>query len=108
MIRKEDFIKLAKGFIQQDRYEDELRDIIHATAKKYKQELDFLGLPLATGVIMSPVLDILGDDFSYYWYDCGGDFDKFNSNITLEDGSHPEVHSLSDLYGFAKEQGSFK
>lgn len=107
-MNKENFVKLAKGYIRQEKYEDEFRDLVLSTAGKYDQEKDFLGLPLGTGAIMNPVLDILGDDFSYFHYDCGDDFEKFSNNIKLADGSHPDVHSLEDLYDFAKEQGSIK
>lgn len=105
-MNKENFVKLAKGYIRQEKYEDEFRDLVYSTADKYGQDKDFLGLPLGTNKIMSPVLDILGDDFSYFHYDCGDDFEKFNNNIKLADGGHPNVHSLEDLYDFAKEQGS--
>ena len=105
-MNKETFVKLAEGYIRQENYEDEFRDLVYSTADKHGQEKDFLGLPLGTSRIMNPVLDILGDDFSYFHYDCRGSFEKFNNNIKLADGSHPNVHSLEDLYDFAKEQGS--
>ena len=107
-MNKETFVKLAEGYIKQEKYEDEFRDTIKALAGKHKQEVDFLGLPLGTNAIMSPVLDALGDDFSYFHYDCKDDFNKFNKNIVFKDGSHPNVRSLSGLYKFAKEQGSIK
>lgn len=103
---KETFVKLANGYIRQESYEDEFRDLVYSTADKHGQEKDFLGLPLGTSRIMNPVLDILGDDFAYFHYDCKGSFEKFNDNIKLADGSHPDVHSLEDLYDFAKGQGS--
>ena len=105
---KETFIKLAEGYLAQEKYEDELQDEVRAMAVKHKQETDFLGFPVGTNLIMSPVLDALGEDFSYFCYDCNKDFNKFNRGITLEDGTHPNIHSLSGLYNFAKEQGSIK
>ena len=105
---KETFVKLAEGYILQEKYEDEFRDMVNDLAGKHKQDVDFLGLPFGTNAIMSPVLDILGDDFSYFHYDCGDDFNKFNKNITLKDGSHPKVRTLAGLYKFSKEQGSIK
>lgn len=105
-MNKDIFVKLAEGYIRQESYEDEFRDLIYSTAGKYDQDKDFLGLPLGTNKIMNPVLDILGDDFSYFHYDCRNDFERFNNNIKLADGGHPNVHSLEDLYDFAKEQGS--
>lgn len=107
-MNKENFVKLAKGYIRQDNYEDEFRDLVYSTADKHGQEKDFLGLPLGTSRIMNPVLDILGDDFAYYHYDCQDNFEEFNSGIELADGSHPNVHSLEDLYDFAKEQESIQ
>lgn len=105
-MNKDIFVKLAEGYIRQESYEDEFRDLVYSTAGKYGQDKDFLGLPLGTNKIMNPVLDILGDDFSYFHYDCRNDFERFNNNIKLADGGHPNVHSLEDLYDFAKEQGS--
>lgn len=107
-MNKENFVKLAEGYIRQENYEDEFRDLVYSTAGKYGQEKDFLGLPLGTSKIMNPVLDILGDDFAYFHYDCKDDFGKFNNNTELADGSHPDVHSLEDLYDFAKKQGSIQ
>lgn len=105
-MNKEIFVKLAEGYIRQEHYEDEFRDMVNDLAGKHKQDIDFLGLPFGTNAIMSPVLDVLGDDFSYFHYDCKDNFEKFNDNIKLADDSHPNVHSLEDLYDFAKEQGS--
>ena len=110
---KETFVKLAQGYIRQESYEDEFRDLIYSLAGKHGQEKDFLGLPLGTSKIMNPVLDILGDDFAYFHYDCKDSFEKFNdnnyvNNTKLADDSHPNVHSLEDLYDFAKEQGSIQ
>ena len=103
-MNKENWIKLAKGYIAQEAYEDEFRDKIGALARKHDQEQDFLGLPFGTNAIMSPVLDALGEDFSYFHYECADDFDRFNKNTTLADDTHPNVHSLEDLFEFAKDE----
>ena len=105
---KETFVKLAEGYILQEKYEDEFSNTIKELAKEHKQDIDFLGLPIGTNAIMSPVLEILGEDFAYFHSDCGDDFNKFNKGITLADGSHPRIRSLVGLYKFAKEQGSIK
>lgn len=107
-MNKETFIALAKAYMRQERYEDEYFKALKDIAKKHKQEIDFLGLPMGSSLIMRPVADALGDDFSYFWYDCRGSFEKFNKGVVLADGSHPNVKSLEDLYDFAKEQGSIK
>lgn len=108
MITQKQFVKLAGAYIQQDKYEFDVLDTIRSVAEKHKQETDFLGLPYRCGFFMEAVLDILGDDFSYYHYECEDDFEEFNSRITLKDGSHPSVHSLEDLYNFGVKEGSIK
>ena len=105
---KETFVKLAEGYILQEKYEDEFSNTIKELAKLHKQDTDFLGLPIGTNAIMSPVLELLGEDFAYFHYDCGDDFNKFNKGMTLSDGSHPRVRTLAGLYKFSKEQGSIK
>lgn len=104
MISKEQYVVLAKAFIQQEKYDDELMGTIKLTAKKYGQGSDFLGLCCGDGIIMRAVLDLLGDDFSYYLYECNGNFAKFNEGTCLSDGNHPNVQSLEDLYDFTMEE----
>lgn len=108
MISKSDFIKLAEAYRRQEAYTTELLDKIEATAKKYGQATDFVGLPFDNDNLTDAVLDILGDDFSYFNYDCGGDFNAFNKRITMPDGSHPMVECLGDLYDFSVREGSIK
>lgn len=103
-MNKETFVALASAYIAQEEYEDDFRNTIGALARKHEQEQDFLGLPFGTNAIMNPVLEALGDDFSYFHYDCSDDFDRFNRNVTLADGGHPNVHSLEDLFEFAKDK----
>ena len=108
MITKEQFKKLAKAYIKQEKYEDEITNAIYQVAKENEQETDFLGLPCRSGYLLEAILDILGDDFCYYHYDCENSFTKFSKNITYKDGSHPNVKTLDDLYDFAVEEGSIK
>ena len=108
MITKKQFVKLAEALISQVEYEEELSDTVHAVAKKYRRGTDFLGLPSDSEVLMGAVLNILGDDFSYYHFDCNKSFEQFNEKITMADGSHPDVHSLEDLYDFAVKEGSLE
>lgn len=108
MISKSSFIKLAKAYRKQEAYTTELLDKIEATAKKYGQATDFVGLPFDNDNLTDAVLDILGDDFSYFNYDCRGDFNAFNKKITMSDGSHPMVECLGDLYDFSVREGSLK
>lgn len=106
MIKKEQFVKLAQACLNQDNYEHELRDKIESIAEKYKQDTDFLGLPMLCDELISAVIDVLGEDFSYLLYDCQGDFDEFNKNTTNNDGSHPDIHSLEELYDYVVLEGS--
>lgn len=97
-MNKETFVKLATAYMAQENYEDEYRDTIYKLAEKYHQERDFLGLPFGTNPIMDTVLTLLGEEFSYFCYDCEGSFDEYNKRITYKDGSHPNVHSFEELY----------
>ena len=56
-------------------------------------------------LIMDVVLNLLGDDFSYYFYDCKENFDKFNKNTLLEGGKHPNVNNFGELWEFSQKYG---
>lgn len=103
---KETFVTLAKAYMRQERYEDDYFKALKDIAKKHKQAIDFLGLPMGSDLIMRPVLSVLGDDFAYYCYNCKGSFKEFNKWVERADGSHPNIKSLEELYDFSKEQGS--
>ena len=90
-LSKEAFIKLAEAYSKQEKYENELKSSVHSLAEKYKIYAGFIGLTNTSDLIMDVALDLLGDDFSYYFYDYGESFDKFNKNTTLADGTHPNV-----------------
>lgn len=101
-LSKEAFIKLAEAYSNQKNCEKELNDSINFIIKKYKNYIGFVGPDLIADVI----LNLLGDDFSYYFYDCNEDFDKFNKNNTLADGTHPKVNNLGELWEFSQKYGS--
>ena len=104
MISKEQFVVLAEAYIRQERYEDEVQDRTKDIAKKHGQGTEFLGVSVGTDIIMGAVLDLLGDDFSYYFYECDGDFAKFNDGVCSMEGKHPNVQSLEDLYDFTMKE----
>lgn len=108
MITKKQFVKLAEAFISQVEYEEEVSKMILETAKKHGKDADFLGLTCDSSWLLDALLDIMGEDFAYYHYDCNKSFEQFNKNITMADGSHPDVHSLEDLYDFAVKEGSIE
>lgn len=99
------FIKLAEAYSKQENYEKELSNNLEAVTEKYKVHMGFIGLSTSSELIMDVVLDLLGDDFSYYFYDCSEDFAKFNINTTLADGTHPNVKDLSELWEFSQGYG---
>lgn len=96
------FVTLANAYVKDFGYLNELDNTTRALADKYSIEKDFLGIPYFGGNLFNVVLDLLGDDFSYWFYDCEKSFDKFNENVTFSDGSHPDIHSLEDLWKFSK------
>ena len=108
MITKKQFVKLAEAFMSQVEYEEEVSQMISKMAKKHKRDSVFLGLTCDSSWLLDALLDVLGEDFCYYYYDCRKSFGKFNKNITLADGSHPNIHSLEDLYDFVVKEGSIE
>lgn len=104
-LNKEAFIKLAEAYSRQENYEKELSNNLETINEKYKVYMGFIGFPSASDLIMDVVLDLLGDDFSYYFYDCDASFDKFNKNILLEGGKHPNVNDFGELWEFSQKYG---
>lgn len=104
-LNKEAFIKLAEAFSKQENYEKDLRSHLNLITKRYKICMGFIDLPNTSELIMDVVLDLLGDDFSYYFYDCNASFDKFNKNILLEGGKHPNVNNFGELWEFSQKYG---
>ena len=104
-LSKEAFIKLAEAYSKQENYEKELSNNLEAVTEKYKVHMGFIGLSTSSELIMDVVLDLLGDDFIYYFYDCDESFDKFNKNILLEGGKHPNVNNFGELWEFNKKYG---
>lgn len=104
-LNKEAFIKLAEAYSKQEKYENELNSSLEAITNKYDIYMDFVGFPISSissSLIMNVVLDLLGDDFSYYFYDCNESFDKFNKNILLEGEKHPTVKDFGELWEFSQ------
>lgn len=100
-IDEKTFVTLAEAYIKDYGYLNELDNTTRALADKYNVEKDFLGIPYFGGNLFSVVSDLLGDDFSYWHYDCEQNFEEFNKRITFPDGTHPTVHSLNDLWAFS-------
>lgn len=104
-LSKEAFIKLAAAFSNQENYEKELSNNLETINEKYKVYMGFVGFPSASDLIMDVVLNLLGEDFSYYFYDCNESFDKFNKNTLLEGGKHPNVNNFGELWEFSQKYG---
>lgn len=102
-LNKEAFIKLAEAYSKQENYEKELSNNLETINEKYKVYMGFVGFPSASDLIMDVVLDLLGEDFSYYFYDCNESFDKFNKNTTLAGGTHPTVKDFGELWEFSQK-----
>lgn len=104
-LSKEAFIKLAEAYSKQENYEKSLKNEIGQVAGYYNVCTSSVGLPSVSDLIMGAVLDLLGYDFIYYFYDCGEDFNKFNKNILLEEGKHPNVNNFGELWEFSQKYG---
>lgn len=103
-MRKTDWLKLADAYIAEYGYWHELYKTKIRIAEAHGIDTDFIGNDYFGGPMLSAVEGLLGEDFCYWCYDCGKDFDEFNKKITLQDGAHPNVHSLEELYEFAQEE----
>lgn len=97
-LNQKDYIKLATEFAKWHNYERDTYDRILATAKEHGAERDFIGLPTGGMPLFSVIEDMLGYEFCYWCYDCNQDFNKYNKNVTYEDGGHPMVECLADLW----------
>lgn len=95
---KEAFIKLAEAYSSQEKYKDELMDRLRYVAQK--NNMNLTRLPISSILIMDVVLDLLGYNFKYYFYNCSEDFNKFNKTTTLPDGTHPNVKNFGELWEF--------
>lgn len=104
-LSKEAFIKLAEAYSKQEKYEEELSNNLETVTEKYKVYMGFIGLSSSSELIMDVVLDILGEDFSYYFYDYNEDFNKFNKNTILGSGTHPNVKDFGGLWEFSQGYG---
>lgn len=102
-LSKEAFVKLAEAYSNQENYEKDLISHLNLITKRYEVYIGFIGLPNSSELIMDVVLDLLGDDFSYYFYDCDASFDRFNKNTTLADGTHPNVKDFGELWEFSQK-----
>lgn len=102
-MKKTDWLKLAKAYTAEAGYWHELYELKIKTAEKHGLGTDFVGNDYFDGPLTSAVEDLLGEDFCYWCYDCNKNFDEFNKKTTLQDGSHPNVHSLGELYELAQE-----
>ena len=100
---KAEWLKLAKAYITESGYWHELYELKIKTAEKHGLGTDFVGNDYFDGPLTTVIEDLLGEDFCYWCYDCNKNFDEFNKKTTLQDGSHPNVHSLEELYEFTQE-----
>lgn len=107
--KKEIFLFLAKAYMKDVKYRDALYSQVREIAKEHDEDIDFLGLPYEGNNISNAIVTVLDgkyEDFSYFVFDCDGDFEKYNQGVTLKDETHPNVHSLEDLYDFIVSQES--
>ncbi len=100
---KKDWLKLAYAYMDEAGYWHELYKTKIRLAEEHGIDTDFIGNDYFSGPMTSAVEDLLGEDFCYWHYDCSKNFDEFNKKTTLKDDSHPNVHSLEELYEFAQE-----
>lgn len=101
---KETFTKLATAYSMQRNIYDDVENSINSALKKHCVEaLPMYMLADLNGAIMDEVLNVLGDEFAYWMYECDQDFDKYCQNIERKDGSHPDVHNFEEMWEFDHE-----
>jgi len=100
---KSEWLKLTKAYIAEAGYWYELHKTKIRIAKAHSIDTEFIGTDYFSGPMSSAVEGLLGEDFCYWYYDCDQSFEEFNKRVTFADGSHPNVHSLEELYEFAQE-----
>lgn len=107
-LTKEQFIRLANAYQKDDEYISTLDSFMRENAERFGIETDFLGLDFGFGSnLFREVYSLLQDEddnFGYWLCECDKDWDKFNKNITLLDGTHPNCHSFEDLYDFMNSE----
>lgn len=108
MIPKEDWVNLAKAVETQYLYERDLDEAMKKIALDHGVATDFLGLPFSSDVLFEAVSKVLGEEWSYWFYECDRLFTVYNSNITYADGTHPNVCSLEDLYDKIAKEGALE
>ena len=104
-LSKKDFAKLAEGIQRQEQYESEIRAQILQTAQNFEVDTDFISVPLNSSIAIDSIRDVIQDfsepllqEFDFLHYECSDSFDEYNSRIWNPDDSHPNVHSLEELY----------
>lgn len=98
---KREWLKLAEAVTKEERWFSELYEAKIRIAKKHGGETDFVGNDVFAAPVFLVANELLGDDFNYWLYECGGSFADFNMRIELKSGAHPSVYSLGELYEFA-------
>lgn len=99
---KTEWLKLADAYVKEANYWYSLYSAKMKIAKKCGIGPDFLGTDYFDGPMTSVAEELLGGDFCHWCFDCNQNFKKFNEGVSLEDGSHPNVKSLGDIYDFWK------
>lgn len=101
---EKNWLRLAYAYMYEAGYWHELYKTKIRIAEEHSIDTDFIGNDYFSGPMTSAVESVLGEDFCYWHYDCSKNFDEFNKKTTLKDGSHPNVHSLEELYELAQEE----
>lgn len=98
-LNKEQWVALAKAVWQDDCLLDELSEAKREINKKYGLDTDFVGDDFGYLRTLTTAVEILGETFDYFLYECDGDFKTFNERVTYtKDNSHPDVHNMEELY----------
>lgn len=103
-MNKESWLILAEAFIADQDAWNEMTEALHKIAHKARTDFDFRDLPYNAEQLVGGVASVLGEEFSYWYYDCKKSFSKYNKWVTLQDGTHPNIHSLEELYDQGKNE----
>ena len=101
MIDKETWVKLAEAQIADRRYAEDLYDAKRRLAKHYNIEADFIGLDIFSGRANEAVDELLGEEFEYFMYECGGDWEEYNARCSSCAEEWKYVDTLEELYNIS-------
>ena len=100
---KETFVTLGTAVADEVIYRDKMHNAVLDTARANNRSTDFIGVSYDSELLLDTILELLGEDYLFWLFDCEQDWDKFCSRTEIN-GKHPDIHSLEELYELYKQE----